>query len=240
MKPIAIVLLSGGLDSTTAMWKVKESYSKIYALTFRYGSKDENVTQSITKKLSELVGASHKIIKLPWLKEFSKTAGTSLVSNKEIPSLTESELGEIQITKSSAKAVWVPARNLVFLSIAAAFAETIGEEVDIVAGFDYEEAETFPDNTLLFVDRMNDVLELAVLNKKIRIIAPLINMNKGKIAKLANELCVPVEFTSSCYRPLGLGETGKPVHCGTCESCLRRKRGFRTMGKDKTEYAPTF
>ena len=232
----AIVLLSGGLDSATAMWKVKDQYTQIYALTFAYGAKDEKVMLKAAKKLSKLAGAKHIVISLPWLEGFSKTAGSALVSEKDVPSLREEDLNDSVKAKATAKAVWVPARNLVFLSIAASFAEALGGRADIITGFDREEAATFPDNSQEFLERMNSALELAVLAKGIRIVAPLIQMNKGDIAGLASELGLPVEYTTSCYNPCGIDRHGRPIHCGACESCVRRKRGFKSVGMDRTVY----
>jgi 7-cyano-7-deazaguanine synthase len=221
MQSTAVVLLSGGLDSTTALWKVKENYSNLYTLTFAYGSKDEAVSIEVSKMLSKLAGASQKIITLPWLEEFSKTLGTALVSGKEVPEPNKQDLADIEKAKMTAKAVWVPARNLVFLSIAASFAESIGGDVDIITGFDMEEALTFPDNSKDFVNRINGVLKLAVLEENIKVHAPLIDMNKAEIAGRAIVMGVPIEYTSSCYKPPGIDDKGRPVHCGICESDLK-------------------
>lgn len=236
MNPKAIVLLSGGIDSATAMWKVKDNYSHFYALTFSYGAKDEAVALKVSKRLAELAGAEHMVIALPWLEEFSRTSGSSLVADEDVPEVKEMDLDNLEKAKITAKDVWIPARNLVFLSIAASFAEALGGGADIIAGFDREEASTFPDNSVEFVEQVNRLLEFAVLEKNIRVTVPLIHMNKDEIAGLAVELGVPVEYTSSCYNPAGLDEKGRPMHCGRCESCVRRKRGLKATGKDKTIY----
>jgi 7-cyano-7-deazaguanine synthase len=83
---------------------------------------------------------------------------------------------------------------------------------------------------------MNEVIEVAVLEKDIKVVAPLIQLNKTEIATLSLKLGVPVEYTSSCYRPKGIDNQGRPVHCGVCESCMRRKRGFKATGVDPTIY----
>ncbi len=236
MKPKGVVLLSGGLDSTTAMWRVKKDYSRLYTLTFAYGSKDEDVTLAVTKKLSEIVGADHRVIELPWLKDFSRFSGSTLVSKRELPTPAEGDLDDFEKASETAKSVWVPARNLVFLAIATSFAESIGGGADIIAGFDYEEAATFPDNSSEFVSRMNEVIKLAVLEKDIKVVAPLIQLNKTEIVALSLKLGVPVEYTSSCYSPKSIDNQGRPVHCGVCESCMRRRRGFKATGVDPTIY----
>jgi len=232
-----IALLSGGLDSTVALWKVKDSYEELHTLTFSYGAKDEGIAIKAARKLSSIAGAEHRVIELPWLKEFSIRKGSALVSETPLPEPAEEELDDIKSSAETAKAVWVPARNLVFIAIAASYAEALSGSCDIIAGFDLEEARTFPDNSEEFVSRANTVLELSTLAKDISLIAPLIHNTKAEIAYLANQLSVPYEFSSSCYSPLGVDEEGRPVHCGLCESCARRRRGFRKAGFDRTVYA---
>ncbi|GBE19245.1 MAG TPA: 7-cyano-7-deazaguanine synthase QueC [Euryarchaeota archaeon] len=234
-----IILLSSGLDSATAMWKVKDNYKDIYTLTFAYGSRDEDVALSCAEKLSTLAGAKHHVISLPWLQDFSSRSGSTLISTSgDLPTPTEDELDKASAASESAKSVWIPARNLVFLSVAASFAESIGGG-EIITGFNREEAATFPDNTASFVSAMNSVLEYAVLEKNVSVVAPLRRMDKSEIAGLAVDLGAPVEYMSSCYMPQGLDRERRPVHCGRCESCRRRMRAFKAAGvSDKTIYEP--
>ena len=232
-----IILLSSGLDSATAMWKVKESYQKLYTLTFTYGSKDQSATLVCTDKLSALAGAEHRVIDLPWLRDFSNRSKSTLISTDEqIPNPSRGELENPAAAAESAKSVWIPARNLVFISITASFAESIGGG-EIVTGFNLEEASTFPDNTASFVAKINKTLEYAVFEKNVSVVAPLMGMDKSEIARLAVNLGAPVDYMSSCYSPLGFDLQGRPVHCGLCESCTRRKRAFEAAGvSDKTIY----
>ncbi len=204
MKSNGIILLSSGLDSTTAMWKVKERYKKLYTLTFTYGAKDESVALACAEKLSSLAGAKHQVIDLPWLRDFSSRSGSTLVSTgKSVPTPSDRDLDNPDVASETARSVWVPARNLVFISIAASFAESIGGG-EIITGFDLEEAATFPDNAAPFVAQMNTVLEYAVLDRGVSVVAPLIGMDKKEIAGLAVNLSAPVEYMLSCYSPLGL------------------------------------
>lgn len=229
--------MSGGIDSATALWKVKNGYGKLHTLTFTYGSKDEAVMVECTRRLSSLAGAEHRLISLPWLEAFSEAAGSALVSEeKGLPAPGEEGLNSLDEARRTAASVWVPARNLVFLSIAASFAESLGGDVDIITGFDREEALTFPDNTLEFVEAVNRALEYGVLRRGIKVVAPLIHMDKVEICREALRLGVPVEFTLSCYEPSGVDSRGRPIHCGRCESCMRRRRGFRAAGEDRTVY----
>jgi 7-cyano-7-deazaguanine synthase len=221
----ALVLLSGGLDSTVALWWAKrQGYDCIRTLSFSYGSREERVNLEVSRGLSGSAGAEHFQLDLDVLRKV--TGGKSaLLGAGEIPrGLDGPEL-------DATRAVWVPARNLVMISVAASLAETIGGSIEIVVGLDKEEARTFPDNSGRFVDSMNLVLKDAVLEGRVGVVAPLIEMDKRGIIKLGAELGAPIELSCSCYRPSGLrGKT--PVHCGECQSCILRNRGFRMAGID--------
>ncbi len=235
----AVILLSGGLDSTVALWWAKErgKYERIFALTFTYGSKEEKVTVECTKNITRISNIEDQlVIELPWLREFAYMKGSTLVTGgKQVPQFS-GKLNNINLNET-AKSVWIPARNLCFISIAASWAEALGGDVDIVTGFNGEEAGTFPDNSKQFVEKVNSLMKLAVLEAKVRVVAPLIDKDKRGICFLAGELGVPVEYTNSCYEPQGLSPDGKPIHCGKCESCTRRHRGFmESIGYDKTTY----
>ncbi|MBN1328849.1 MAG: 7-cyano-7-deazaguanine synthase QueC [Candidatus Heimdallarchaeota archaeon] len=238
----AIILLSGGLDSTVCLWWAKNQlYSRVDCITFEYGSKEEIVLKSVTKRLGELALVDgHEFISLNFLAKFSKKINSSLItgSTKGLPKLTEEELDNIPIGLESAKSVWIPGRNLLFLSIASAFAETIGGDVDIITGFNLEEGTTFPDNTQEFIDDFIRTAARGILHAKINVLSPLVGMNKTEIVNLGNTLQIPFQFSNSCYDPKGFDSDGHPVHCGICESCLRRKRGFAQSSlKDPTIYS---
>ncbi|MEA2070682.1 MAG: 7-cyano-7-deazaguanine synthase QueC [Asgard group archaeon] len=237
----AIVLLSGGLDSTVSLWWAKtQQYKHIIALTFQYGSKEEAILAELTKRIGNMAGIdNHEFITLDFLAKYSKLIDSSLAQNSKValPHLSSDELDELPQTRASAKSVWIPARNLVFLSIASALAETIGHKVDIITGFNLEEGTTFPDNSKEFIEHFNKTVELGVLHAQVTVICPLVGLDKGEIIKVGEKLGVPFVFTSSCYNPLGFDEKNHPIHCGICESCLRRKRGFKKQAiPDPTIY----
>ncbi len=241
-KKSAIILLSGGLDSTVCLWWVKQQdYTRVVCLTFEYGSKEEAVLHAVTKKLGELAKADdHTFITLDFLAEFSKRTGSSLAkdSNKELPKPKAEDLDDEITGKENARSVWIPARNLVFLSIASSYAETFGGEVDIITGFNLEEGATFPDNTQEFIDDFTKTASRGVMNAQVRIYSPISGMNKAEIVELGRKLKVPFDFSNSCYDPKGFDAEKKPIHCGVCESCLRRKRGFKEAAySDPTKYA---
>ncbi len=209
----SIVLLSGGLDSLVSLGLVKEKYNVDMALTFDYGQKSALDEIDASKKISKLYGLKHVIIALDWLKNITHTA---LVSNDEIPTGKK-----LENSKQSAKLVWVPNRNGLFLNIAASFAEA-ENYTHIIIGANKEEGMTFPDNTQEFIDRINNEFEYSTQNHP-KVLAPLINFDKNDIVRLALEHGIPLEYVKSCYK-------GGERHCGECESCIRLKNALINNG----------
>jgi len=212
----AVVLLSGGLDSLAVCGFYQSEYKIELALTFDYGQKSANAEIYASDKICKFYGINHKIIKLDWLKDITKTA---LVTDKEVP---ETNLG----TAESAAAVWVPNRNGLFLNIAASFADSFGYDY-ILFGANKDEGATFPDNTEEFRAEISKVFENSTL-KKPKVLAPLINYSKNDIVKIAIENAMPLEFVMSCYRAEEGNETEvkRVKHCGVCESCRHLKRAL--------------
>ena len=220
----AISVLSGGLDSTVAT-SLLAKYYEVHALTFDYGQRSAEVEIKSSMAICEELGMEHTVIKLPWLAQLGKSV---LTSEGEIPQLKMDELDDKELCDETARKVWVPGRNVVFTAIALSFAEAEGAE-KIIVGWDLEEAATFPDNSPEFLEAFNRLLEIGSLDE-VEIEAPLIHMNKEEIVKLGNEIKAPMDLSYSCY-------IGEEKHCGTCESCMRRKRAFKTAGiEDRTEY----
>lgn len=206
-----IILLSGGLDSLVSLGIGIEKYGISLALTFDYGQKAVEKEISTSKNICDYYKIEHKVIKLDWLKEVTHTA---LVSNEDLPE-------GIDNPEQSAKSVWVPNRNGLFLNIAGSFAD--GNDYDyIIIGANKEEGQTFPDNTQEFIDKINAEFEYST-QKHPKVVAPLINSDKNDIVKLALEHKIPLEFVRSCYA------SGKK-HCGKCESCTRLKNALIANG----------
>jgi 7-cyano-7-deazaguanine synthase len=221
----ALVLFSGGLDSTVALWWTRDKgYGVTKTLSFRYGSREESISLDVCRALADIAGVEYIQLDLDILKRLAGQKSSLLGNGKITPGLDGPEM-------EATRAVWVPARNLVLVSIAASMAEVMGGDVDIVVGFDREEAETFPDNSRRFVENLNRVLEDAVLEGTVRVVSPLIEMRKGDIVRLGIDLGAPLELSCSCYQPSGTRD-GKPIHCGTCQSCILRHRGFGISGQD--------
>lgn len=218
-KPKAIILLSGGLDSVVSLAELSEKFDFVLALTFDYGQKAFEKEYEAAKKIADFYHISrHELIKLDWLKNITTT---SLVSKNEVPSVGVDNLDDVSITDSSMKNVWVPNRNGLFVNIAAAFADSFKLDY-IVIGANKEEAATFSDNSEQFIIDENEAL-VSSTNYDVKILAPLIEMDKNSIVKRGLELGVPFEYINSCYN-----STQK--HCGKCESCNRLKRALINAG----------
>lgn len=209
----SIILLSGGLDSLVSLGLKKDELNIDLALTFDYGQKAVQKEINASKKICEYYNIKHEVIKLDWLKNITKT---TLVSDKDVP--TGKELDN---PSNSAKSVWVPNRNGLFLNIAGAYADSFNYDY-ILIGANKEEGQTFPDNTQDFINAINEEFNYSTQAKP-KVIAPLINCNKNDIVMLALNNKIPLELTMSCY-------DGGEKHCGICESCTRLKHALRANG----------
>ncbi len=217
----AVVLLSSGLDSTVnfheALHLKNKSRGKdevMLCLTFDYGQRAALKEIENAKKQCEAHGIPHKVIDLKWFSDFTNT---SLVSQKmDIP--TRVKIESLSASQESAKAVWVPNRNGIFLNIAAGFAEGLGADC-IIVGFNKEEAATFPDNSQEYLEKLNDAFEYSTANK-IKVTCFTTDMDKTQIAKRAKELNVNLNWVWPCYK-------GGDKICGECESCSRYLRATK-------------
>lgn len=209
MKNKSIILMSGGLDSLVALGYSKKhtDYNIELALTFDYGQKTVIAEIEHSKKICDYYNIEHKIIKLDWLKEITHTA---LVSESEIPK-------DSFETKESAKSVWVPNRNALFLNIAAAYCDSYNYNY-ILYGANKDESRTFPDNTEEFRSQISKTFETSTLVKP-KVIAPLINYTKSDIVKIAVKDSMPLDLVWSCYH-------SSNKHCGECESCYHLKKAL--------------
>lgn len=214
MKNNAILLLSGGLDSVVSLAFLKDTYSDILALTFNYGQKSFLAEKEASEKIAKFYNIKHEVIDLDWL---SKISTSTLNTDNDVPNLAKSDLNSIAVTQNSAKSVWVPNRNGLFVNIAACYAESFGYD-SIIIGANKEEAATFKDNSIDFINAINNSLKNST-NSTVKLVAPLVELSKIDIIKKAIELNVPFEFIHSCY-------ISNEKHCGKCESCLRLLRAL--------------
>ena len=212
-----IVLLSGGLDSTVALALYREADLIELALTFAYGQKAQEQEVRAASRIAEFYGVRHEVIHLPFLHAQTKTALVD--GSHDLPELDAIELDDAAgRCRASAAAVWVPNRNGLFLNIAAVFAENLPAPCALVAGFNREEAATFPDNSPEFIAAVNRSLQYST-RQDIRVVSPTVHLKKEEIVHEALRLKVPLDLVWSCYRG-----GGKP--CGRCESCLRLRRAL--------------
>lgn len=217
-----IVLLSGGLDSSVSLaYALRENKVEL-CLTMDYGQRAAKKEIGASAALADYYKLNHKVIELPFLQQITITALVN--STRDIPDLTGKALDDRTSAEESALAVWVPNRNGLFINIAACFAETLACEL-IIAGFNKEEAKTFPDNSFPFVKSMNEALTHSTKNK-VKVLSYTQRLDKAGIVRLGQRLQIPWQFIWSCY-------FGGEAACGKCESCQRFQRAMETVTREK-------
>lgn len=225
----AVVILSGGLDSTTCMGYAKEAGYELYPITFNYGQRHK-IELNNARAVAEYygVGDRFKLVELGFLRDFGGSALTD--DSIDVPKVgtdpVPDEAGEIPVT-------YVPGRNLLFLSIATSFAETVGAEA-IYIGVNALDYSGYPDCRPEFIAKVEEVIAIAtkigVEGKPISIETPLIHLTKAGIVEEGMRMGVPYHLTTSCYN-------GEPEACGECDSCRLRLKGFAEAGmKDPIPY----
>ncbi len=217
----AITLLSGGLDSFVSTALARKKHKVVLALTFDYGQRAAKREISAAGKMCKMWKIPHKVIKLPWLAEITNTALVNRKLKLPTPTLTLPPRGggEGEGEVSTARAVWVPNRNGLFINVVASFAESLGAGI-IVTGFNKEEAVAFPDNGPQFVKAANGALKFSTLNHP-KVISFTQEMAKPDMIKYAVRKRLSVKLCWPCY------EGGKKL-CGKCESCVRFNRALNT------------
>jgi 7-cyano-7-deazaguanine synthase len=222
----AIVLLSGGLDSATAL-AISRSEGKVcHALSFRYGQRHVVELEAAARVAAALGAASHRVMSV----DLGALGGSSLTGASEVPKgRTEREIGH------GIPSTYVPARNTLFVAHALAAAEVIGA-TEIVLGINALDYSGYPDCRPEWLAAMQEVARLGtrtgVEGHPIRLLAPLAQMNKAEIIRAGMALKVDYSVTHSCYDPSADGRA-----CGECDSCQLRRRGFQEAGvTDPTRY----
>lgn len=217
--PRAVALLSGGLDSAIAVaMALARNVGVELAVTYDYGQRAATQEIQAAEKISRHFGVPHKVLTLPWLKD---VGSCGLFEGNNLPLLHENELDDVSKTLKSSEAVWVPNRNGVFIEIAASLAEGTGANA-ILVGFNAEEAQTFPDNSVSYLQAVNRALEFSTRGK-IEVLSPTAMLTKAEIVKEALARRMPLELLWSCY-------DGGAQMCGLCESCLRLIRALKRNG----------
>ena len=216
----AIVLLSGGLDSTTVLAIAKAEHFELYALSFRYGQR-HSVELESSKRVAAQVGVQKHVVADIDLRQWGGSALTDDIAVPKGRAMDAMSHG-VPIT-------YVPARNTVFLSFALAWAETLGSQ-DIFIGVNALDYSGYPDCRPEYIEAYERMANLATRagvegHQRLKIHAPLINLTKAQIIAKGLELGVDYASTSSCYDPSPAGEP-----CGSCDSCLLRAKGFEEAG----------
>ena len=216
----AVVLLSGGLDSTTALAIAQAEGYQAHALSFRYGQRHE-VELAAARRVAVAMGVTDHVIAEIDLRAFG---GSALTADLAVPHHERAEDLDDGIPVT-----YVPARNTIFLSFALAWAETLGAS-DIFIGVNALDYSGYPDCRPEYIAAYEAMANLATKaavegRQRVRVHTPLIDLTKAQIIERGIALGVDYGLTHSCYEP---GDNGRP--CGTCDSCLLRAKGFAEAG----------
>jgi 7-cyano-7-deazaguanine synthase len=220
----AVVLLSGGLDSSTALAVARRDSFEPYAMTFRYGQRHEIEVDS-ARAIARAAGVANHVVVDVDLRSFG---GSALTSDMAVPK-------DRPVNEKGVPVTYVPARNTIFLSFALAWAEVLDAR-DIVIGVNAVDYSGYPDCRPEYIAAYERMAQLAtragIEGNGVRIHTPLIDLSKADIIRLGTSLGVNYALTTSCYDPTVHG-----VACGHCDSCRLRLKGFAEAGmKDPIRY----
>lgn len=219
VKP-AIVLLSGGIDSTTVLAVARHQGFNVHALSFRYGQR-HSVELEAAQRVAESIGVTHHVVADIDLRVFGGSALTDVTAVPKGRNVDDMDSG-IPIT-------YVPARNTIFLSFALAWAETLGAS-DIFIGVNALDFSGYPDCRPEYIEAFQRMANLATAasvegHQRYTVHTPLMTLTKAEIIALGTQLGVDYSLTSTCYDPSPTGEA-----CGQCDACQLRLRGFKQNG----------
>ncbi len=224
MSKKAVVLYSGGLDSTTCMALARAEGFDAYAMSFAYGQR-HSIELTRAREYAPQVGAAqHQLVEI----DLRRIGGSALTSDQAVPKGRDID--------ESIPVTYVPARNTIFLSFALGWAEVLGAS-DIFIGVNALDYSGYPDCRPEYIAAFEAMANLATKaavegQGRYRIHTPLIDLSKGQIIRKGLELGVDYRLTHSCYDPSPEG-----LACGECDSCLLRLKGFAEVGiKDPVEY----
>jgi len=234
----AIIILSGGLDSSVVAYQVKsQNPDKIKCIFYDYNQRTKEQEEFAARKIAENIQAKFIKVDIPWLGKIS----TSMINSKEeVEKTTEEDMENIQKEKEDIINWWIPCRNSIFINIGLAHAESEfiskKEKYNIFLGIKDEGEVHFKDTTPEFLEVMNKMQEHATDAGDYKISSPIIKKDKVETVELGNKLKVPFEETYSCYKGEP-SENGKLIHCGYCSNCMQRKKAFHFAGiKDPSTY----
>jgi 7-cyano-7-deazaguanine synthase len=230
MRRKAVVLLSGGVDSSTTLAIARIEGFDVYALSFDYGQRNDIELKSAEEVAKANRVKEHRVFSI----DLRTIGGSALTGDFEVPveSKVESQKSKVESSKfRKVPITYVPARNTIFLAIALAWAEVLGAE-DIFIGVNAMDYSGYPDCRPEYVEAFEKLAGLATVSGKVRIRAPLMHMTKAEIVARGISLGIDYSMTQSCYNPAPDGAA-----CGKCESCRLRIRGFEEAGiEDSISY----
>lgn len=208
----AVVVLSGGLDSSTCMGIAQAEGYDLFPITFSYGQRHSMEVESAKKVAKYYKVKEHKVVDVQFLAQIGGSA------------LTDNNISvRVNGLKDDIPETYVPARNLIFISLATAYAEVLNANT-IFVGVNALDYSGYPDCRPEFIRSMQEVINLAtkkgIYERNLAIKTPLMDLTKGQIIKWGSELGVPYHLTTSCYQ-------GKEYACGVCDSCILRLKGFK-------------
>jgi 7-cyano-7-deazaguanine synthase len=213
-----VVLLSGGIDSVTAMHHVAVEHSVVCALSFRYGAKHHDRELPMAAFQARALGIPHRVVEIPFIGAHFKS--TLLAGGEAIPK------GHYE--EETMRQTVVPFRNGIMLAIAGGYAESAGADALVIAAHAGDHA-VYPDCREDFMRAMGDALRLGTY-VGVRLLRPFVQMDKTAIVRRGAELGVDFSHTWSCYE-------GRGRHCGECGTCVERREAFQLAGiEDPTEY----
>lgn len=207
-----VLILSGGVDSTTLLYKMLKEGYEVDALTFNYAQKHKKEI-ACARAIAERLGIVHRVVDLSSIA--SLLGDSALLGGKEVPSC--------HYTEEAAKKTVVPNRNMIMLSVAAGYAEAheIGE---VFYAAHKNDSTIYPDCRPEFVQALRPAIRFATAWHPVELQAPFVNMSKAEIVRMGQALNVPYELTWSCYR-------GEERPCRSCPTCIEREEAFALNGR---------
>jgi 7-cyano-7-deazaguanine synthase len=215
MKPEAVVLLSSGLDSAVNLALALESGLRCQALHIHYGQRAAVKEHHRSRALAKYFDVSYEVVELPFLGRWSQSSLNK--TDKMIPTGSAVDINDSERSRETAKSVWVPNRNGLFLNIAAAYAESLQANL-VIPGFNAEEGATFPDNSVEFIRATSAAFAYSTANQ-VQVKCLTDTWNKEQIVNRAQQLKFPFQLLWPCY-------FSEETWCGQCESCLRFQRAL--------------
>lgn len=211
----AVVILSGGLDSTTCMGIAKHDGYALYPISFDYGQRHRIEITHARRVAAYYKAVEHRVVKMDFLREI----GGSALTDDALAVPTNGVSDRIPVT-------YVPGRNLLFLAIASSYAEVVGAKAMYI-GVNALDYSGYPDCRPEFIERVQATIaagtKAGVEGHPTEVLAPLMHMTKAQVIRTGTALGVPYELTTSCYQ-------GQDVACGVCDSCRLRLKGFAAAG----------